>query len=432
MMTPIISLALLFSSVKVNIPSRESLGRTFNASLIRKVRVRPQHFIRFSNSFWSGELGESRYENELDALSFLPINSFNGLHPETLRVLKKLSRVFVESSIKPDIKIDIKEFLDMLDSVYKVYPSREVTINNQTIELEEVREILSIVLGFCALLRIPKEITTMLLEGVLTIPEMHKASKYVDIFKEKGWPCIEFKKGLPIRLKRKSRWSQLTPRNIISRSSKDIEYASIAVWEANKTSTPPKLMRRQDLEAELNEIGGRLANTDIQIEEIKFFPHQSLALKLIRRVSRKVERFQMTLKEIVRTQSDQLKKMGNAGLLSYTLLQFLFLSASALWSWKELTPYTSHTLVTYDMNTTMLIMKKCLKIFLVLFVGSKLTQIPRLYLSNLIATFVKRTLLFFERQISKRAKDRAILISRVSVLFLLVAVSYQLLIRGLG
>jgi hypothetical protein len=436
-MKPIISIALFSSSVKLNPPAHETLGRTSNVFPFWKDRVTSQqHFIRFSKPFWSGELGESRYENEFDDLSFLPIESFNDLHPETLSVLKKVSRLFVESSIKPDIKVDIKEVLDMLESVYNLFPSREVTINNQKIEVEEAREVLSVVLGFCALLRIPNEITTIVLEGVLTIPEMHKSSKYVDIFKEKGWSCIEFKKGLPIRLKRKhmsSIWSKLAPRGGIFRNSRDVEYASIAVYEASKTKAPPKRMKKQEIEARLNEIGSRLGNTDFQIEEIKFFPHQSPALKLIRRFSRTRERVQIIMNGIIKNQTHNLQKTGNTGLVSYALLNCFFLYASALWSWKELIKHTSNGLATYDMNSIIIFAKKCLKVILAIFVGSKLSQIPRLYLATFMASVVNRNPLFFQRKISTKAKDRAIRIVKTSSLFLLLGFWYQLqLKRGLG
>jgi len=436
-MTPDISIVLFSSRMTPNvpIPFHEPLGRTFNLSPFQKVHDRQNYFIRFSKSFWSGELGTNGYESEFDDLSFLPIESFTALHPETLRVLRKISRVFIESSIKPDIKVDIKEVLNMLESVYKINPSREVTIYNQDIEFEEGRKILSIVLGFCALLRIPKEITTMLLEEVVTIPEMNKASKYVNIFKEKGWSCIEFKKGLPIRLKRKhmpTRWSQLSPRNLIFHNARDIEYASIAIWEANKTIAPPKRMKRQEIEAELNEIGSKLANTDIQIEDIKFFPHQSPALKYVRRVLRKGDRLQLLLKKVTRDQTEHLQKKGYAGFLSYVLINCFFFTASALWASKEITPHSSNRLGTHDMGSILLIVKKFMNVFLIFFVGSKLTKIPRLYVSTSMASLINTTLLFFKKNITTKLKDWTVLINSISLLVFLVTAWGLLLKRGLG
>lgn len=363
--------------------------RSFESSSIKKIH----RDVSLSESFWSGEFGENS-ENGLNSISFLPIETIYSFPPRALPVLKKICKTYIESEIKPENKFDIKELFNMLELFYDMDPSRQVTIDGKNVDCHEA----SIILGFSASVKLPQEITLMLLESATSIPELMKLVPFIEVFANKGWSCVEFKRGLPLWLKREYVVSKRSPksnRRFIFKNSKEISKASFAIFEASNTVAPAKLMQKEEIEAEMNMLGNKFYNPEIQFEDMKFFPRQNAIKKRIQLLIRQSERFYLSIRQLTGNMMDCLREDGKVGILSYIIINFLFYASFIIWSRDSI--LFIFTPKTFNINKFILIRnsKRLLIAFIWTVTYSVFTKIPRIQAALVLSSFLRNIRSFF-------------------------------------
>lgn len=298
-------------------------------------------FLSFSP--WPNEYGGNGNE-----LFYLPINSFT-LTPGTDDILRTVTNAYIESDVKDVSKyIEFSDILDIIDSEYKWTPY-QFSIGEELYDFNgkeddkhlKARELFSKVISFAAFYRLPKEVTLMMLvncelSGNLSFGVTNELKRMAERFDEGGWECVQFPQGLSVRLKReflpskRQRYS-LIPRNSILTKTQDSLQAYAAIREATSTSPPPKLVQKEDIVAEIDEIAREFGEkSDFAEKEdslfkdmVTFFPNRDN--KMFARVARATSR-----------QTRLLQAAGRAGLISYGFLNCMWYTLAIMWRWNRL------------------------------------------------------------------------------------------------
>lgn len=309
-----------------------------------------------SQSLFSYPLWSYEYEEEDDELYFLPINSFD-LPPQTDYILRKITNAYIQSDVK-DIsqEIDFMEIVDMIGLEYKWSPhpytigSKLFVFSGQKDDKElKAQKLFSKLISFAALHRLPKEMATVLF-GKLKSNEncdpdvANELRHLVIMFESESWESITFPRGLSIRIKReylqsKRKRYSLIPRNSILAKSNNALQATDAIKQALLTKPPPKLVHKEDIVAEIDEIARELGEKsefsqrgDSLVNELlTFFPREN---KFLTRLSRATSK-----------QTKRLQSVGRAGLISYGILNFMWYTLAIIWRWNRLSSGPSVVLV---------------------------------------------------------------------------------------
>jgi len=340
-------------------PLRHRRSQHYTRSRLPVLNATNSFTSRNSPSLLSSSLWSNEYDDDDDGdlsridISFLPINSFI-LPPKTDNLLRKVTKAYIESSIK-DKAVDI-DILDVLQIIESEYKTNEVPFSigksmygdnvGQQHETEVMaQQLFSKVISFAALYRLPKDVATMLFGRLkpsadMNVDVINEMERLIKGFDEEAWVGVRFPQGLSIRLKReymlsnRERYS-LIPRSSIFTRSYDSFEASEATRKAALTRPPSKLVQKQEIVAEIDEIArtSELSQADDSLfkELLTFFPRQNGWLKRLGRATSK--------------QTQRLRAAGRAGLISYGFLNFMWYTFAIIWRWTHLNIEPSVVLV---------------------------------------------------------------------------------------
>ncbi|GFH46043.1 hypothetical protein CTEN210_02517 [Chaetoceros tenuissimus] len=298
----------------------------------------------------------------------------------------------------------MEDFLDAIDEEHKC-DDLPLTIDgiqycfdtdNSNESLEAIR-IAAKMISFAALYRLPYNIAIFLLrqmqgssyfDGKESV--LKEFNQIVDEFRDVGsWTKIKFREGLNLRLKRQYLNSNRQKYNPISRSSifmKKYAYqeAKTAVKEANRTKCPAKLVKKQEIEAMVEELD--IKSEFAQEEDdllgellLTFFPKQNKVLIKMHRV-------------LSSKKANTLKAAGRAGVISYCILNFVWYTGAIIWNWKRFNSNPNMIFMEGRIQALLFSVRKFGRVLSTVYMGSKITMLTRFSLAILLAPFGNKIL----------------------------------------
>jgi hypothetical protein len=394
--------------------------------------------VKFASSpFWMDDYLEENDFTNTD-ISYLQIK-LEHLPIGTESILRQVTQSYIESDIDMEKQgLGMTEVLETIDLEYK-FAQVPFIIENESGFIEEdnaiitSKIIISKILSFAALYRIPVEVTVILFgnyinDGGMHIKTKEYISKFLDMFHEHGWNCVTFPNGLALRIKRdlivsRRRRFNPVPRNTIFTRSKDILNAKDAIREAGMIKPPQKLIPKHLALDEINKITNELnfqseLSQSSHIKEIlTFFPNQNKALKRAIRAT------------LLRKRSS-LGSMGRAGFISYVVLSFVWYSSSILWQWCQFTAETQNVyLVPAKVDAVKRSLAKFSEIFVTTYFKPQmaLTKFHRLGLAILLTPLGNKALRWTQEKLKIDADGAVGVLSSIFIMLSIMFWSFLIL-----
>lgn len=379
--------------------------------------------IRFASSpFWMDDYLEDDDVSNTD-ISYLKFVNLQDLPMGSEMVLRKVTKAYIESDVKR-VQSDLKlsDVLDTIDSEYK-YTRIPYKVGNNTISFESkadsqsfARTIVSKVLSFAALYRLPETIVVFLFGGLVDEKRIDDETKQeiinlLEAFQKVGWNSVEFTHGLSVRIKRdyivsrRKRFYPLPRKNIFTRSY-DVLAAAEALDQAKLVHPPLKLIRKQAFVEEIN----RMENIQSELSQrsslkdmvLTFFPNKDKQLNRFLRATTK-----QTLK---------MRSVVRAGFISYCLLSFIWYTCSIFWQWYRFPESQGVFLVQGKLGALRRSMHKFSKIFVSTYFNPQLTKLYRFIISVLLAPFGNKALEWTQNKLKINADQAVGVISSLVVI----------------
>ncbi len=381
--------------------------------------------IRFASSpFWMDDYLDENDVSNTD-ISYLKFVDLQSLPMGSEMVLRKVTKTYIESDVKRgQSELKLSEVLDTIDSEYK-YTRIPYKIGNNTISFESradsqssARNIMSKVLSFAALYRLPESIVVFLFGGLMDEERMDSETKqeiinFLEAFQKVGWNSVEFNHGLSLRVKRdyivsrRKRFYPLPRKNIFTRSY-DVLAAAEALDQAKLVHPPLKLIRKQAFVEEINRmenIQSELsfkARSSLKDMVLTFFPNKDKQLNRFLRATTK-----QTLK---------IRSVVRAGFISYCLLSFIWYTCSIFWQWYRFPESQGVFLVQGKLGALRRSMHKFSKIFVSTYFNPQLTKLYRFIISVLLAPFGNKALEWTQNKLKINADQAVGVISSLVVI----------------
>jgi hypothetical protein len=375
-----------------------------------------------SSPYWMDDYME---ENDFDVdISYLPLDVYN-LPPTTEHILQRVTKTYIESDVNDgDGQDEVKLFdvLETIDLEYK-YATVPLTIGSESIfsetrhpKQEKSRHIVSKVLSFAALHRLPAEVAIFLFGELASVDEDERKPEGMDSntaeeirhllipFHKHGWNSITFSQGLSLRIKRNFVTSRINryspwPRKSVFTRSQDAIDAEEALQEAKRVQPPMKLVRQQVTVEEIDEMAFEL-NVQSELSQqtsikdmLTFFPNRNnVGNRLIRMITK---------------QKDMIRTAGRAGLISYGILTFVWYTCVILWQWHRLSVEGQNiSLVQGKIDALRRSLQKFSKVFISTYFHPRLTKLKRLTLAVALSPVGNRALEWTQKRF-KISADQA-------------------------
>lgn len=227
---------------------------------------------------------DDQSDDDDDTLAmYLPYDA-TLLPPLTRKIITQVTLQYVSNEGESDI---LSKVLNAIDKEYKMAKNvPPVTVGGQMFDDEIITKILS----FAALNRLPKQATLLLFGCPANIKDPASALQECRHAFEQGggWNSVSFPTGLGLALQRKfvdSSNDEYSPSSwrLTRRKKRAALYAATAVEQASKVEPPPRRPSREDLLAAMQQ-AEKLANIETQPEaKLLFFPQRRQLWKRTRR-----------------------------------------------------------------------------------------------------------------------------------------------------
>jgi hypothetical protein len=377
-------------------------------------------------------------DEKVDIISYLPIAEFE-MPPRTEYALKKLTEVYIRSDVTYDYRGDstLNDILVAIEHDYK-FVARPCYIGDYKVydhRLERhgssISSILidtSKILAFSALNRVPTEIVITLLNLLKKeVPDadvVYFLGTVIKVLEAEEWEAVSFPLGLPLRVRRdyilskRKKYNPIPRRTSLTRSQ-DIFDAKAAIREAMNTMPPPKIVNKRKMLAEIDQIApewivkSQLSQSpESSLRETIFFPSRMNRNRLARRLIMLSKRYHQ-----------RLKHSGAPGLVAYRLLNCLWYSSTFFGSWKLFG--FRPTLAQNNMKGTCILFRKIAKVFVSVYIGSRVTKTLRVVLALSITPQANKLLEYAKQKGKVGSKDALRL---VSLFFLILSTGMGMII----
>lgn len=389
-------------------------------------------------SYFSDDFSDGSEKVEGD-LAYLPLNVLEipaGTESILLQATDSYIRSELDDEIQDEMKID--NVLQTIDAEFKYTPhsvilgKEPLTIDRRTKLLDaksEASQIVSKILSFAALHRLPVEIATRLFSDLLepnfqqslTFPDTSKEIlSLLQTFEKGGWKIVEFPQGLTLRIKRDyiaSRRSQFRPwpRKSLLTRSRDINEAREALREAKKVTPPPKLRPKKISMKEMDEFINQFnVKSELSLRQnsvkdlLTFFPSRERLWSSVGN-----GKVQQIMRVITRHKS-QLLSAGRAGFVAYAMIAFSMYTISMILKWRLTAGIETHNLVQGNIIQTSI--HKFVRLFASTYFSTpKLSKFHRFVISCLLAPVGNKSLLMIQRKLKITANQAVGLISSILI-----------------
>jgi len=400
-----------------------------------------------SSPFWLNEFMENDEENT--DISYLPLNVYD-LPPATERLLRRITKLYIESDVvKNKEYVKVAEVLKVIDAEYK-YFSVPIDIGNETVNFdtkrqkdekhndqEEAMHLFSKILSFAALHRLPVHITILLFEELimtntnkienLNIKGANEIRNLLVSFQKGGWGTVNFYNGLSLRVKRDYIFSKRDryipwPRKSLFTRSRDAIEAEQALLEAEKVKLPRKLVQKEVMVEEINQIANELnVRSELSLRRsikdvLTFFPKQN-------------NRAWSRLNRVLGKHATKLRAAGRAGLISYGILNFIWYTFIIMWQWHRLKiDNQNFQVVQVKIHAIRWSLRKFSKALMSAHFGSQVTKMLRMSLAVILAPVGHKALLWTQKKLRVNPDEAVGVIS--SIILVLTFATWSIIILG--